>query len=141
MKKPLEQTPYVFVYGTLMSGFGNNRLLKDSMFIEHASTEDEYILVLSGLIPFLMDNVSDCYVVGEVYKINDKTLKKLDDLEGHPNWYERRIINVVSDVGDRLKAWAYFMPEKLEGAEVIELGDYRAYMESLTLNLNYERKQ
>lgn len=135
MKKPVEQTPYVFVYGTLMSGFGNNQLLKNATLMEYASTEDEYTLVISGFIPFLIDNDGGDYVVGEVYKINEKTLKNLDDLEGHPNWYERRVINVVSDVGDRFKVWAYFMPVRPKGAEVIELGDYRGYMESLILNL------
>jgi gamma-glutamylcyclotransferase (GGCT)/AIG2-like uncharacterized protein YtfP len=134
MKKPTEQTPYVFVYGTLMSGFGNNRLLKGSALIDHASTEEEYVLVSNGIIPFLMDDVQDSYIVGEVYEVDEKTLKNLDDLEGHPNWYERRIINVVSDIGDRLKAWAYFMPTKPIGAEVIESGDYRSYIESSILN-------
>jgi gamma-glutamylaminecyclotransferase len=131
MKKPTEQTPYVFVYGTLMSGFGNNRLLKDSAMIDYASTEDEYVLVSNGVIPYLMDDVKDSYIIGEVYEVNEKTLKNLDDLEGHPNWYQRRIINVVSDVGDRLRAWAYFMPVKPQGAEVIELGDYKSYTQKV----------
>lgn len=126
MKKPLEQTPYVFVYGTLMSGFGNHRLLKDSLLIERAATEDEYVLV-ANVIPYLLEEEGKSYVRGEVYEVDERTLENLDGLEGHPNWYNRKIINVVTEVGDKLKAWAYFMPKRPNGVAVIESGDYKEH--------------
>jgi gamma-glutamylcyclotransferase (GGCT)/AIG2-like uncharacterized protein YtfP len=127
MKKPIERTPYVFVYGTLMEGFGNNRLLKDSSLIENATTEDGYVLVANG-IPYLLEDQGKSYVHGEIYKVNEKTLENLDTLEGHPNWYARKVINVVTEQGDRLKAWAYFMPKKPNGVVVVESGDYREHV-------------
>lgn len=127
MKKPLEQTPYVFVYGTLLSGLGNHRLLSNSLLIDRATTEDSYVLVANS-IPYLLDEEGKSYVCGEVYEVDERTLDNLDGLEGHPNWYNRRIINVVTEQGDRLKAWAYFMPKRPSGATVIETGSYKDYV-------------
>lgn len=131
MNKPTERTPYVFVYGTLMSGFGNNRLLSSSEIVDKATTEDEYVLVANS-IPFLLEESGKSYVTGEVYKVSETTLSNLDKLEGHPSWYERKVINVITEQGDKLKAWAYFMPNKPSGVNVIESGSYRDYVEERT---------
>jgi gamma-glutamylcyclotransferase (GGCT)/AIG2-like uncharacterized protein YtfP len=132
MKKPIEQTPYVFVYGTLMRGFSNNHLMMSAEYVERASTEEEYKLVAAG-IPFLVDEPGNSYVLGELYKVDENTLGMLDELEGHPGWYERRVINIITELGDRVKAWAYFMPkDKLRGsATTIENGSYADYKYSL----------
>lgn len=127
MKKPTEQTPYVFVYGTLMSGFSNNGLLKRATLIDLATTENDYVLVANG-IPFLLEENGKSYVHGEVYKVSEDVLKGLDALEGHPNWYERKIVNVITQNGDRMKAWVYFIQERPRGYTVIESGSYRDYV-------------
>jgi gamma-glutamylaminecyclotransferase len=125
MDKQIKETPYVFVYGTLMKGFNNNILLRNSLMIDTATTEEKYTLVASG-IPYLLDKSSDTYVSGEVYQVDENTLDSLDSLEGHPVWYNRRIINVISEKGDKIKAWTYFMGGN-PGGTVIESGDYRDY--------------
>jgi gamma-glutamylaminecyclotransferase len=131
MKKPTEQTPYVFVYGTLMSGLSNNGLLRRSAFISTATTEESYKLISRG-IPFLIEEEGKTYVTGEIYEVTEHALKNLDALEGHPNWYERKIINVVDELGDRVKAWVYFMPaNRKESGELVESGNYRDYVESM----------
>lgn len=127
MRKPTDQTPYVFVYGTLMSGFGNNRLLKNSNLEYYATTEEEYKLVANS-IPYLLEDEGSTYVRGEVYRVNENTLRNLDSLEGHPNWYVRKIVNVITDQGDRIRAWVYFMPEQPSGVSIIESGSYRDYV-------------
>ncbi len=128
MKKPTEKTPYIFVYGTLMSGFGNNALLKNSRLVEAATTEDNLVL-LANSIPYLLDEEGKSYVRGEIYEVNENSLKKIDQLEGHPDWYSRKIISVVTDLGDKMEAWVYFMPRSKAGnATVVESGDYREYM-------------
>lgn len=128
MKKPTEKTPYVFVYGTLMSGLSNNRLLRRSELIDTATTEDELVLVASSL-PFLLEKKGKSYVSGEIYRVTEDALYNIDQLEGHPDWYERKMIEVVTELGDKMKAWAYFMPEsKISGATVIESGSYREYV-------------
>jgi gamma-glutamylaminecyclotransferase len=127
MKKPIEKTPYLFVYGTLMRGFGNNTILKSSQFIDSASTEEEYKLV-ADVIPFLVDEPRG-YVHGELYKVNEHVLEIIDQLENHPNWYERRVINVISEVGDKYSAWTYFIHERHipKTHDTVESGIYRDY--------------
>jgi gamma-glutamylcyclotransferase (GGCT)/AIG2-like uncharacterized protein YtfP len=133
MKKPTEKTPYVFVYGTLMSGFGNNKLLKDSRLVEVGTTEEEFTLVANS-IPYLLDEEGKSYVSGEIYEVDESTLKSIDQLEGSPNWYARKIISVVTELGDKIQAWAYFMPKsKVSNAKVVESGSYREYMEAEVL--------
>lgn len=128
MEKPTDQTPYLFVYGTLMSGLSNNRLLKNSLQIDTATTEGKLTLLASS-IPYLVDEKSKSYVTGEVYEVDEKTLSAIDQLEGHPGWYSRKIISIVNELGDKMKAWAYFMPRSTVGnAKVIESGSYRDYI-------------
>jgi gamma-glutamylcyclotransferase (GGCT)/AIG2-like uncharacterized protein YtfP len=119
---------YVFVYGTLMRGFNNNHLLSSAEYIEKASTEKEYKLVASG-IPFLTEQPGNSYVLGELYRVDDNVLGLLDELENHPNWYERKKINVITEVGDKVEAWAYFMPDRhVPGsAQEIVNGSYSDY--------------
>lgn len=119
---------YVFVYGTLMRGFNNNHLLSSAEYIEKASTKKEYKLVASG-IPFLTEQPGKSYVLGELYRVDDNVLGLLDELENHPNWYERKEIKVITELGDEVKAWAYFMPERhIPGSgQEIENGSYSDY--------------
>ena len=126
MKKPLEQTPYVFVYGTLMSGFGNNGLLSRAEFIGTATTEDNYKMLAKG-IPYLIEEKGESYVSGEIYRVSENALSRLDQLEGHPSWYCRKVITVINEMGDKVKVWVYFMPKGREQGVVVESGNYRDY--------------
>jgi len=46
-----------------------------------------------------------------VYKIDDKMLSALDELENHPKYYVRREIGVMFDGGSTLRnCWAYLLP-------------------------------
>lgn len=81
-KQDLNQTPFVFVYGTLKSGYGNNRLLWGSKQVAiRARTTRGDLALQDGGFPYLIDGDGD--VLGEVYKVdNPKVLKRLDQLEG-----------------------------------------------------------
>lgn len=116
----------VFVYGSLMRGFGNHRLLSHADFkAETSLTTTSHGLTSLGAFPALIptDDMIERTVHGELYEVDDYTLDDLDRLEGHPTFYERR--EVVLDNGRR--AWTYF----LKGAHyhdhgVIESGSWRA---------------
>lgn len=103
----------VFVYGTLKRGFGNNRLLGGSKFLGKGVTEDKFALYESG-IPFVIENESVSQISGEVYVVDRETLAHLDRLEGHPNWYCRKMVNILlgsSDDGNAattIQGWIYF---------------------------------
>lgn len=107
-----EACRFVFVYGTLKTQHGNNRLLNWSTFQGVATTEKQYVLLDHG-IPFLIHDseVEDTgllkQVRGEVWELDDEyDLAALDSLESHPNWYYRSLI--PTSLGT---AWVYFMPD------------------------------
>jgi gamma-glutamylaminecyclotransferase len=100
--------------------------------ISTGTTEDKYILRASSL-PFLVEEDGKSYVTGEIYEVTSKTLSNLDLLEGHPDWYKRKVITVIDELGDKYKAWAYFvtMSETI-GCETVESGDYREYLSEMS---------
>ena len=50
-------------------------------------------------------------------------MKKLDILEDHPDWYERKKVKVILENGEEIEAWLYFN-EETEGRKVIYSGDF-----------------
>jgi len=86
----------IFVYGTLKRGFYNYRFLEKSNFIGTAITNNKYPMINSeGYFPYLInDRDRGKYIKGEVFEINNTTLKKLDVLEGFPDLYIRDTIDV-----------------------------------------------
>ena len=80
-------TTRVFVYGTLMKGHGNNRLLARARFLGKATTTEEYTMLYGG-IPWVIPPVQGLQkgrVAGEVYEVTSAELAALDRLEGyHP---------------------------------------------------------
>jgi gamma-glutamylcyclotransferase (GGCT)/AIG2-like uncharacterized protein YtfP len=91
----------VFVYGTLKKGHGSHNCLETSHYLGPAITVDKYVM-LTGGFPVLLDvhdHVESRPVKGEVYEIDNATLKSLDDLEryygpGQHNSYDRLLISV-----------------------------------------------
>ena len=117
----MKQKNLVFVYGTLQKEFGNHRVMQRAggEFIGKARTFNKYPLVVEGL-PYLLDSRGDGEnVEGEIYEVPDEGFSDLDQLEGHPNFYERRIKTFVlektEDMSDfdsesrTVKAWVYFL--------------------------------
>lgn len=100
---------HVFVYGTLKDGFSNNRLLKDAEFISRGCTILPYRMYETGGFPVVFQEHQDGNVSGECYAVTDEQLKRLDSLEGHPNFFERREIAVdLGDTGIQQTCWMYF---------------------------------
>ena len=111
----------VFVYGTLKRGFPNSvHMPSRATFLFPATTSQAYPLVVGAgrnRIPFLLDRPgSGRPVRGEVYAVDDDTLRLLDDFEG-TGWgfYKRREIEVVpestdekQEAQDTAMAGAYF---------------------------------
>jgi gamma-glutamylaminecyclotransferase len=109
----------VFVYGTLKRGHGNHRLLEGSVFLGRDTLRTPGHFVSLGGFPGLVrtrDDLVQCtravpgrQVGGEVYAVDDATLARLDRLEGHPQFYERREV-IVSGGMDGQTAWVYTLP-------------------------------
>jgi gamma-glutamylcyclotransferase (GGCT)/AIG2-like uncharacterized protein YtfP len=87
---------FVFVYGTLKTGFHNHYLLSSAKFIGKAVTKERGTLLEKG-IPFFNDEKKTSLIHGEIFEVNENTLSRLDMLEGYdsdyPNrsWYQRKI--------------------------------------------------
>lgn len=116
-----EENIYVSVYGTLRPGFGNNRLLLTSTYMGTGNTANKYTLRASG-IPFVSEEPLHNIVV-DVYKVNKDTLERLDELEGHPDWYCRKLIPIKLE-NTTIDAWLYFN-DKYPELPIIESGDYK----------------
>lgn len=111
--------PKLFTYGTLKRGYHNSaRLLHGSRFVSAAVTTGRYTL-LDGGFPRMVEG-SDGYVVGELWQVSRPVLALCDRLEGHPHWYHRRRIWIMTDDGDHMRANAYVMPRA-------RVADSRAY--------------
>lgn len=116
----MESKHLVFVYGTLRRGHRNNHLLKDANSYGVGTTEASYSMYLISGYPYVTSSEARYPIVGELYAVDDDTLKVLDRMEGHPRYYERRETNII--VGEeRFVAWMYFKdPQGI----LMQSGDY-----------------
>lgn len=94
---------YVFVYGSLKRGFGNNAFLRDARFVCETRTKDHGFAMIS-LESFPAVFTDGRYAIeGEVYAVDAYTLLRLDSLESNGELYER--IEVPLESGH--VAWMY----------------------------------
>ena len=102
----------VAVYGTLKSGYGNSGLLDGQEFVGQGETESAYPLEVEGL-PYLHDMRGEgSQVTVEVYDVSDECLARLDQLEGHPTFYKRRMASISMDDWSKTQAWVYFIQDR-----------------------------
>ena len=68
-------------------------------------------------------------ITGELYAVSAAGLKLLDQLEEHPDWYERRLRPVIDSAGQVRQAWIYFFPQArgrlLASGDLAEAPDYK----------------
>ena len=117
-------TTTVFVYGTLRKNLGWNHLLQNSEFIGEALSQEKYSMYADN-IPYVIESEKDINISGEIYLVNDKTLKNLDQLEGHPNWYKRKEVPILIN-NSVMNCWIYFYPEP-KGQKICS-GNYFDYI-------------
>ena len=96
----------LFTYGTLRKGHGNHRLVEDAEFVGEATIE----AIRRGPIQVVP---GDGTVHGEIYGVDNSTLRRIDHLEG----YDPTANNQAGYVRTTVKA-------KLEDGEVIEAEVY-----------------
>lgn len=99
---------YVFVYGTLKRGFGNSVLLNEAEFVQEAVTEPKYTMRNLGFFPGVQLE-GNTPISGEIYKVTDKEMERLDRLEGYPSFYNRTQIGIP---GLEVTPWMYFLPKE-----------------------------
>ena len=102
----------IFAYGSLKRHFHNHHYLESSLYLGTGYTKSKYALYEDG-IPFLVKGDPVSHVCGELYEVDPTTLKQIDMLEGHPDWYCREQVEIISETNQTIMAWLYFYPVKI----------------------------
>jgi gamma-glutamylaminecyclotransferase len=99
-------TTTLFLYGTLKRGGRNNHLLAGQEFIGEARTLPFYRLYDHGAHPCLVeDRLHGVSVQGELWRVEDTALARLDGYEEVPSYFSRRDIDID---GNAFPTYAYF---------------------------------
>lgn len=104
--------PLLFVYGTLLRGEPNHRLLSGARFVGHHATEAAYTMYDLGGYPGVVDE-GETAIRGEVYGVNGRTLTVIDRLEEVPVEYLRGGIDTPYGA-----AWIYLYRGRRRGRVV-----------------------
>lgn len=124
----------VFVYGTLRSGHGNNRVMFENgghaRLLGRAITNQKFYLsgyrvprASSHLGPASKDDKPKMMgkVVGEVWEVNKQALDNMDRLEGHPRFYTRSKVPCFIDGQKKaVAAWIYLISSGVSLYPLIE---------------------
>lgn len=112
----------IFVYGTLKSHHSNFSLIKGGIFCGEGtlSSKNKMRMVSLGSFPALIPSGKDDSqnIVGEIWKIDDPTFKKVDFLEGYPSFYNRSKYKVLDSSSNTHECWVYFLPDKLSSSHI-----------------------
>jgi gamma-glutamylcyclotransferase (GGCT)/AIG2-like uncharacterized protein YtfP len=128
---------YLFVYGTLRqtpSPRGNNdahsRFLSQASYCDTASVDGQ--LISLGTYPALILNShAKSQVKGEIFKIEETDLQKLDEYEeidphSNHNQYQRVQKEIIAESGMHYSVWVYVLNNNAGDYEIIESGDWCA---------------
>jgi len=128
----------IFVYGTLLKGEPNHRVLGKSEFVRTGVTQPIFQLVSMGGFPAMVYDpvLGNTAVKGEVYAVDQQTLARLDMLEGHPTMYVRSRIYLAREPGAKhqLVVYTYLMrPHQIDGRPEIESGGWRQWNQDMSM--------
>jgi gamma-glutamylcyclotransferase (GGCT)/AIG2-like uncharacterized protein YtfP len=115
----------VFVYGTLLSGEYNNRLLATSEKMGKEVVSGFTMVSLGAYPACIPDENATTPILGEVWRVDDETFQRLDRLEGYPHFYDRKEVDTFAG-----KAWIYCMHEEnmRDNLEVIISGNWKQFL-------------
>jgi gamma-glutamylcyclotransferase (GGCT)/AIG2-like uncharacterized protein YtfP len=145
LKHKLNQTlnmHKVFVYGSLLSGMGNHRLLEKSKKLGLSHSPKGFGMIDLGYFPgaIRLDGTEN-RIIGEVYEVDDYTLARIDGLEGYrPSQPDRGLYNRLEIDTDFGKAFIYiFNIRRDQPSTIIEKGDWRSYFNQKVYKYHQER--
>jgi len=103
----------LFVYGTLKRGQRSHQLLAGQRFLGSARTLPRYRLYDCGRYPALVaDPEHGRAIQGELWLVDDETLRRLDILEGTPILYTLLPVELEGQTGP---AWTYIYQQDVRG--------------------------
>ena len=107
----------VFVYGTLMSGQGNNWRMKDSRLVGKAVLKD-YSLYDLGRYPGIVEKKGD-RVKGELFQVPEELIAELNDYEDEGTLYKLCNGNVELENGESEIAGIYVYLQGVDGKRYV----------------------
>ena len=120
----------IFVYGTLLQGMEREKVLENSLYL--GPTIIRANLFDLGYFPGIKPG--EGAVVGELYEIDEETLKILDEIEGYYEKNEKDSLFIRQETvarkfsnGEYLKVLTYFYNSPVTRNQ-IRHGDYRRYI-------------
>ena len=127
-------TNYLFVYGTLMQGFGNNfamKLQKSAVFEGNGSFSGLlYLVEWYPAAVYLQESESQIY--GEIYRLENHEIliRELDEYEDvfedeSASLYVRKIVPVNKENKTVVDCWVYLYNQSIEDLKRIESGNFR----------------
>lgn len=121
-------SPRLFVYGSLMKGYSNHRVLDGARFIGRSKTMQGFRMHSLEFYPGVChDADSGSQVHGEIYEVDADVLTRVDRLEGHPRFYRRTLIQLE----DGTTAETYLLrDDQVENLPVVATGDWRKHKDS-----------
>jgi gamma-glutamylcyclotransferase (GGCT)/AIG2-like uncharacterized protein YtfP len=137
----MDNTPYLFVYGSLRKGFQSEAYQYISTYFELVGTaKTKGFLIDMGDYPAGIPTDSENYIIGELYKLKNENefnwaFAQIDDYEGviveanEVPGYERIITKVVQEEAT-VSAWVYWSTAAVNGKPVITSGDIMDYLQN-----------
>lgn len=106
-----EENFLLFVYGTLKKNYKYNHMLCDSKMICERKTLNKYPMIDRKYYPYVLNDVGNGYnIKGELYRVSDSLLNRLDIFEGSE--YIRKEIKIKkigTDYNTIVDAYIYFL--------------------------------
>ena len=99
VKENKPETDLVFVYGSLKQGFRLNHLLKKAQFVMEGVTKKGKFEMFTPNDAWPAIVQGKYRIKGEVYRVSPETIERLDQAEGVPHLYERKLVKVKGLAG------------------------------------------
>lgn len=128
---------YLFVYGTLLSDYGNPEshsfIEKYAEFVGKARLEAKMYMVdyYPGIVPCC--NGEKYYVKGELYKLKEpeKLFSFLDKYEeynpmdpDHSEYVRKEAKVLLKNTNEEITAWVYYFNQSVDDLEFLPKGDF-----------------
>lgn len=116
----------VICYGTLRQACSNHHIIQGSTFLGTGKLIKPATMYSNRSFPILSFTPTSSHsIVVEVYQVDTNTLKRLDQLEGYPQWYARSEEEVHLENGEKIIGWVYHQAfEKHRLQLIVESGDW-----------------
>lgn len=143
----MQSTYYLFVYGSLRSGFKSSAygyISKHFKFVDNAKVQG--LLYDLGDYPVAKPTDEDRFIIGELYCINNidefgYAIAQLDDYEGvfveedEEQLYNRELANAILEDGTTQQAWVYWYKGTVKDKPIVQSGDVLIYLQQKNAGL------